>query len=260
MPFEISKPSPLQIKELRTLWKDTFGDSDAFLDFFFDKAFSLDRCLCMTSNHSVVGALYWFDCTFLDKKIAYIYAVATAKSFRGQGICHALMEYTHLCLKEQGYAGAILSPAEASLFDFYKKLGYETCAYTSELQFFEEQLYAFEEKEIALQKIDKDTFARLRRDFLPSNAVLQENENLDFLESQAEFYSGTHFLLTARKDGNHLQGIEFLGDTSVIPSLLQAFDCSSGNFRTIGSETPFAMYYPLTDIGCVPNYIGFVFD
>lgn len=257
---KINMPSSSQIPELRQLWKDTFGDSDAFLDHFFETAFSLDRCMCTACNDFVVGALYWFDCTFLGEKIAYIYAVATAKAFRGQGICSSLMEHTHKYLKEQGYAGAILSPAEKTLFDFYGKMGYETCAYTNELQFTKDTLYALEKKHTAWKQISKDEFAKLRRDFIPADAVLQENENLDFLETQAEFYAGNSFVLTAQKNGTHLHGIEFLGDTTVIPCLLQAFHCTTGHFHTMGTEKPVAMYLPFTDVGCLPAYIGFVFD
>lgn len=256
----IQQPLRSHVMKLRYLWKETFGDSDAFLDIFFDTAFSIKRSMCVTCNDSVIGALYWFDCMFLNQKIAYIYAVATAKEFRGQGICHSLMEHTHNHLREQGYTGVILSPAETSLFEFYKKMGYTTCAYTSELQFTDDTLYAFENTDIELEKINKLEFAKLRRDFLPPAAVLQENENLDFLETQADFYKGNDFLLTAQKNDSYLNGIEFLGDTSVIPSIIRNLNCTSGSFRTIGTKKPLAMYLPLTDFEYTPNYIGFIFD
>lgn len=254
------EPLSSQIHELRTLWKETFGDTDEFLDLFHSTAFSLNRCRCAVQDGKIVAALYWFDCSFSGNSIAYIYAVATAKEYRGQGICHALMESTHMHLKELGYAGAILSPASKSLFDFYEKMGYKTCAYNDELIFKEDSLYAFEKSDITIRKIDKNEFARLRQDFLPKDAVLQENENLDFLETQAEFFTGKNFLLTAQKNDSHLQGIEFLGDTSVIPAILQALHCTSGNFRTVGKENPFGMYYAFTEATSTPSYIGFVFD
>jgi len=258
--YVIGQPEISYISQLRNLWKDTFGDSDEFLDIFHATAFSLKRCRCVLLQGELVAALYWFDCEFQNKPIAYIYAVATAKEHRGRGLCHALMEDTHEHLKELGYAGAILSPASESLFKFYKKMGYKTCAYNNELIFKEDTLYALEEKDIAFRKIDKNEFTKLRPHFLPPNAVLQENENLDFLETQADFYTGNHFLLTAQKDGEFLHGIEFLGDTSIIPTILKVMKCTSGNFRTIGNEKPFGMYYSFVDIGNIPSYIGFVFD
>ncbi len=258
--LHISQPLTSQIEQLRQLWKDTFGDSDAFLDIFQETAFSPERCRCATLNDTVVAALYWFDCEFEGQPIAYVYAIATAEEYRGRGVCHALMENTHEHLTAHGYAGAILSPASDKLFEFYKEIGYETCAYNSELIFKEDALYAFEEKEIALRKIAKEEFVELRRNFLPKNAVLQEKENLSFLEKQADFFTGKNFLLTAKKEQAHLYGIEFLGDTSAIPSILKSMKCKSGHFRMIGDEKPVAMYLPLQDTGNMPNYIGFIFD
>lgn len=256
----IGSPLPSQVAELRHLWKNTFGDSDTFLDLFQETAFSLDRCRCVTLGGHVTAALYWFDCLLENKKIAYIYAVATDKNYRRQGLCQALMEHTHKHLKDFGYEGAILSPASEELIRFYEKLGYQICTYIDELSFDENTLIAYEKRELSLRNISKEEFANLRRKLLPENALLQEKENLDFLETQADFYAGNDFLLTARKEGNTLQGIEFLGNTSVIPAVLQKLNCSSGTFRTIGKDKPFGMYYSFTDSGLKPEYLGFVFD
>ena len=265
----ISHPDSSQITGLRELWKHTFGDSDAFLDAFFETAFSPKRTFCVTINTLVVGALYWFDCEFSNQKIAYIYAVATAKNYRGQRICHTLMTHTHQYLKASGYAGAILSPAEESLFHFYGKMGYKTCAYANELHYTNKQNLV---SSIKIQKISKEEFAKLRREFLPPDAVLQEHENLDFLEKEAEFYIGKDFLLTAQiiekyeetntgtRMEKHLLGIELLGDTSIFPSILTFFGCTSGEFRTIGNEKAIGMYHSFTNTTLEPAYLGFIFD
>ena len=59
----IDHPTTTQIPQLRSLWKEAFGDSDAFLDIFFQRAFSPQRCCCVTQGDAVVAALYWFDCS-----------------------------------------------------------------------------------------------------------------------------------------------------------------------------------------------------
>lgn len=258
--LHIAPPDSLQVKELRQLWKDTFGDSDDFLDTFFKTAFSFNRCMCATLNNKIVAALYWFDCELDQKEIAYIYAVATAKEHRGQGLCHKLMEFTHNHLKENGYAGAILSPAEKSLFDFYERMRYQTCAYNKELHFAEDTLFAFEHKDIHLRKITKNEFAKLRRDYLGNDAVIQENENLDFLETQADFYAGENFLLAARVSDYRLNGLEFLGDETQIPHILNELSCCSGYLRTTGKEKPNGMYYSFIENKQLPSYLGFIFD
>lgn len=258
--YTIGKPEGSHIPQLRQLWKDTFCDTDDFLDIFHSTAFSLDRCRCVSFNGQVVAALYWFDCVFRNQPIAYIYAVATAKNFRGQGLCHALMDNTHKHLKERGYVGTLLSPASDTLFLFYEKMGYQTCAFRNEIMVKEDRLYAFETDEIHMQELSKAEFAKLRPKFLPADAVLQEQENLDFLETQATFYAGDDFLLTAQQNESHLQGIEFLGDASVLPSILKTLDCTSGVFHTIGDEKPCGMYYAFIDNSPMPSYLGFTFE
>ena len=253
-------------KELRELWKKAFGDSDAFLDIFQSTAFSKDRCQYLTEDGHIVSALYWFDCTLEDKKIAYIYAVATDEKYRGKGLCHKLMEQTHKHLKELGYIGAILSPATDDLIRFYEKMGYEICTYVDEITFDEDTLVAcdnnFSSKTevLSLRKISKKEFSELRQDFLPENALLQEHENLDFLETQADFYIGNGFLLTSRKEKDKLMGLEFLGDTTLLPSILQSLNCTHGTIRTVGNSKPLGMYYPLTEDSLKPSYLGFIFD
>ena len=44
----IDFPSHLQISDLRSLWKEAFGDGDVFLDAFFETAFTPRRCRCIT--------------------------------------------------------------------------------------------------------------------------------------------------------------------------------------------------------------------
>ena len=93
--MKIDYPTQNQISDLQALWKQAFGDEDAFIDLFFAHGFSPDRCRCITVDGKLAGALYWFDCSFRGHPMAYLYGVATGKAFRGKGICRALTENTH---------------------------------------------------------------------------------------------------------------------------------------------------------------------
>ena len=241
------------IAELRILWKQAFGDTDEFLDQFFSTGFSVARCRCATENGQLAAALYWFDCGFEGRKIAYIYAVATAMAFRRQGLCHALMEDTHKLLIEQGYAGAILVPGSTSLAGLYSGLGYR---YSTSIR----EFYCTAGPEtVSLRTIDREEYARLRRTMLPKSSVIQEGENLRFLETQAKFYAGTHLLLAAGKVDQTLTALEYLGDTTAAPAVLGALGASQGRIRTPGDERPFAMYLSF-DGDSVPAYFAFAFD
>lgn len=58
-----------------------------------------------------------------DHKAAYLYAIATKKEYRGQGLCRNLMAFAE---KNLDCDCCVLVPASKSLFGFYEALGYET--------------------------------------------------------------------------------------------------------------------------------------
>lgn len=245
----------MNIDMLRELWQDSFGDTAEFLDSFFTTAFHPDRCHCITVSGKILGALYWFDCLYQGEPLAYLYAIATHPDYRNQGICRRLMQETHQYLAQQGYQGAILVPGNKELFSFYEKLGYQTCCSVSEFH------CTSSTKKITITEISKEQYAEMRRHYLPTGGVIQEKENLEFLQTQAHLYHGDNFLLAAHKDTNSIMGMELLGDTTTAPDIVHTLGCAKGSFRTPGKETPFAMYYPLTDRKLAPpEYFGLAFD
>lgn len=251
----IEAPRGKHYPALRSLWKEAFGDTDEFLNSFAQTAFSPERCLCVTVDGEAVAALYWFDCSYQEQRIAYLYAVATAKAYRGRGICSALMQYTHMYLKSLGYNGTVLVPGSKSLFEFYEKLGYCLCSCIDTFVCFASGDKA------ELRQIDKNEYTTLRRLFLPSNGIVQENENIDFLQTQAMFYTGDGFLLAAKNESDIFYGVELLGNKYVAPRILQSLGHSEGRFRVPGSKTPFAMYRSLEEKTAVlPSYFGLAFD
>ena len=242
--MKIDYPLESQIPGLRSLWKEAFGDSDAFLDIFWDTAFSPDRCRCVTVDSQVAAALYWFDCRLEDRPIAYIYAVATAKAFRKQGLCRKLMDDTRQLLLELGYSGIILVP-EMHLITMYESMGYKICSHVKEFT------CRSNDRPIALREIDAAEYAHLRRQYLPQSGVLQEGENLQFLSAITKLYEGDGFL--------YAEDAELLGNADAAPSILATLGKDSGQFRCPGGEIPFGMYLPLDD-NPAPGYFGLAFD
>lgn len=250
--MNIDYPAQHQMAELRALWKEAFKDEDAFLEQFYTYGFAPDRCRCVTLDGQVVAALYWFDCNFQGKPMAYLYGIATAKNYRGKGLYRALAENTHNHLKYLGYAGEILVPAGENLFRMYEKMGFSLCATVSEFS------CQADPEPVQMQRIDVGEYRRLRREFLPENGVLQEGDSLNFLESMAYFYAGEDFLLCVSRDEKFFAP-ELLGNPQAAPGILNALHKPRGQFRTPGAGTPFAMYYPLSDTPA-PEYFGLAFD
>lgn len=127
------------LPELIALWQTVFGDDEAFIRAFYN-AVGIDRTIVATAlsdeaaNSAIVGmincpevALWAGDAHYSG---AYIYALAVEAHYRSCGIGSALLEAA-----ESGayFAKAplftLLIPAEASLFDFYAKKGYDRPAF-----------------------------------------------------------------------------------------------------------------------------------
>ena len=239
--------------ELRALWQEAFGDSAETLDNFAATGFSPNRYHAIYERNTPVSALYWFDCQLDGEKLAYIYAVATLKSHRGQGLAPRLLAETHEILKKQGYAGAILVP-NSPLFPFYEKIGYKTV--TQKNRF----VCQAAGEPTPLREIDIDEYAKLRRTFLPPAGVIQEGAALDWLHTYAKFYAGSDFIFSATGEADTLSVQEFLGNTAHAPGILTALGSANGIFHTPGAGQDFAMYLPFTPNCPVPAYFGLALD
>lgn len=242
------------IADLRRLWQEAFGDTDAFLDGFFAMGFAPERCHFIAENGIPVSALYWFDCELEGQKLAYLYAVATDEKHRGKGLAHRLMTETHEILKKQGYAGAILVPGSQDLFAMYEKLGYRTVTTVSKI--FAKQGSA----PANLTPIDTAEFAKLRREYLPGDGVIQAGAALRFLQTYCRFYKGADFLLVASEENGALWVQELLGNAAAAPGILRTLGYETGTFRTPGNDRNFAMFLPLTANCPVPGYFGLALD
>lgn len=203
------------IPGLRRLWQEAFGDTDSFLDKFFAVGFSFDRCNCIRQGDKVVAALYWFDCRWGSKKVAYIYAVATDKALRGQGLCRSLMEDTHRQLAAQGYSGAALVPGSEELTSLYAKFGYRGFCPVVKLSVAAEKLPAVKE-------ISPAEYWGSRQKILGENALLQEITALDFLATYGSFYQGESGIFCGYFEGDTFYFEEILEASSQKCSSVQA--------------------------------------
>ena len=247
-------PTAEQVPQLRRLWNEAFGDTDAFLDLFFTLAYHPDHCCCMGTQGRVTAALYWLDMFCNGQKIAYIYAVATAADCRGQGLCRQLMGDTAELLKQRGYRGALLVPQDEGLRTMYGRMGYGDGAPIDEF------FCAAGNAPIPVSGISAEAYASLRSAYLPRDSVEPGAEALAFLGAMARFYTGDGVLAAASREPDHLRILEYLGDRSKIPGLIAALGATEATVRTPGNSRPFAMYLPLTADCAAPDYYPFAFD
>lgn len=239
----------METSALRTLWTECFGNEDGWIDTFFKTAFDPARVCALTRKGRLVAALSWMDVSCEGRKLAYLYAVATAPDFRRQGLCGELIGLTHEKLAGQGYAGGILVPADAGLRQMYGKMGYGNFGGIREIS-----VQAGEP--ISIRQISRSEYAALRRKYLPVGGVVQEAGAVEYLAAGAKLYAGQDFLLAASPDGF---GVELLGNANAAPGIIGALGCEQGTFRVPGDK-PFAMFHSLKGDGWTPGYFGLAFE
>lgn len=249
----INAPQFTDLPRLRQLWMEAFGDGQEFWFHFIHKAKPLCRCRCVWADDTLAAALYWFDCSWSGRKLAYLYGVATGKAFRGRGICRALMEDTRGYLKGLGYDGIVLVPAQPELFEMYEKLGYRTCTYVREFD-------VAAADPVVLKQLTAEEYAARRRAYLPRDGVVQEGKTLDLLAAQARFYEGESCLAVCTVWDGKLMLSELLGEQAAAGGIVAALGFSQGRVRVPGEEKPFAMYRSLTGDPAAPAYFGLAMD
>ena len=252
--MRIDYPMPNQIRGLRKLWQEAFGDGEEYLDLFFETGYAPTRCRCVTEGGQVAAMLYWLDMFCEGQKFAYIYAVTTAKTHRGRGLCRMLMEDTHKVLRSRGYYGAVLSPSDAGLVKMYGGMGYSPCGSIAQLRCEAGQTPA------TIRKVDRAAYNEKRNALLPEGGLVLGKAAAGFLAAQAEMYVGENCALAALRTEEGLFGIELLGDAELAPDILKALNCETGIFRICGGENTFAMFCSLKQKAKMPAYLGIAFD
>lgn len=224
----IKHPRKETIPALTDLWMQAFGDSREFIEGFFRTGFSQDRCLLAEEDSQLLAALYWFDCLWEGRKIAYLYAIATDQNHRGKGICKALMEYTHEQLSAGGYSGALLVPADEGLVKLYGKMGYSVCCPVSKPAV---------KAPATMQEISADAYGELRKAYLPEGAVEHTNAAFFYLSAFTKFYRFPGGICCGYVENEQLQLQELLP-------------------VSLSDNTKVAMYRSFTEEICQPSYFA----
>ncbi|HIZ88157.1 MAG TPA: GNAT family N-acetyltransferase [Candidatus Coprenecus pullistercoris] len=117
------------ITELRALWRKCFDADRSFLNLFFNKGYGLTRTYIIEAGQSIVSALSVFPVKFNGHNGGYVYGVCTHPEHRGHGYAVTLLRYAEDLLLDKELDFMILRPASPTLFDYYRKQGYDMPLY-----------------------------------------------------------------------------------------------------------------------------------
>ena len=231
----------------KALWAAAFGD-DGWIDSFFRTAFREENTLAIFREGQLAAGLAWMQTSCQGRKLAYLYAVATAPEYRHQGLCRELMAKTQEVLTSRGYAGSVLVPAGDGLRQMYAAMGYRDFGGVQNLTF-------TAGAPVSLREVTPREYAALRRNYLPQGGIVQEDGAIEYLAESAKLYAGNGLLLTATQD----EPMELLGDVSQAAGIVGALGKAEGTFRLPGTA-PFAMFRPVCNASWTPAYFGLAFE
>ena len=167
--------TPEEQERTKALYREIFPeDTEAFLDFYYKER--PKRILAMEEDGQIIAMLHLnpFLLSFFGKEItaSYIYAVATKKEKRRQGIMGELLRYAFQLLKEEGEVFCILIPVAESIYSPY---GFRTVTKLALEESEPEEginvLYAVPTKAL-LERRKKEALLDSEEDALPENPVL----------------------------------------------------------------------------------------
>ena len=196
---------------LRKLWCENFGDSPEYVDAFYANWSDAIKGYVLEDDGEIVSALTQFyagelvipsnSCAALPEDApgatripVYVsYAICTASSARGKGFGSAITEYARDVAVHQD-AVSVLSPAEPSLVNFYRPLGYEPQFLATEISLGEglsADLDSDSGTDPGTDRIDLARYIELREMLLANTAhIVFSEKTWKLIESESEgFYS-----------------------------------------------------------------------
>ncbi len=239
------------IGELKALWQEAFGDDESYLNAFFASVYKDEDTLVYVEDSRPAAALYIVPYTMPQKtgdiKVAYLYALATRLTHRGQGIMARLIERSFEICQKRGCTLLTLIPSEPSLFDYYRRFGFEESFDRAVIM---RDIGAVRAAAVGaafeLKKADADKVydAYMKSGFYGSNCVVLTKEQNRFYIETLEREGGQALTFTMHKEndgyillalnGEELTVYETNADSAVLPalyaSLLKEYAFSSLTF------------------------------
>ena len=122
-------------QDMKELWKDTFHDSNRYIDIVFDTYYSLENTFVKYHENRLISSMLCIPYEFqiltkqgIQRRLRgmYLCGLATRPEWRGMGVMSELMEEAEADIKARGYDMTFLIPANDHLREYYNKKGYKT--------------------------------------------------------------------------------------------------------------------------------------
>lgn len=112
-------------KELSSLWQITFLEDIEIVEDFFQNIFSTVITPVIRIDGEIASSLFLLPCKIGKYEGKCVYCAMTKYAHRGKGYMKQLLDFSYDYCKKNNFDFLFLVPAEESLFDYYKKCGFE---------------------------------------------------------------------------------------------------------------------------------------
>jgi len=113
------------IPQLKQIWKETFHDTDHFINWYFSERFFPELSACAEENGSIVSVCHVLPAKqYLRDRIlpcGLLNGVATLPEYRGKGLMKQLIRFLYPLLSDQGI---YLMPNTPAAFAIYEPCGH----------------------------------------------------------------------------------------------------------------------------------------
>lgn len=252
--------------QLKALWQVAFGDSSAAVNFYFSNRHQNENMLVAEVDGHIAAML-----TMLPVQLAfgtdmrrgrYVYAVATARQYRGQGISSELLTYCHDYMQKNCEAASVLVPASDHLFEFYGKRGYKTDFFVENFTLHAKDLPSCPQGAVCTPCSSADFFRLRNAAFSEHSIFVQWDEDAlgYIIKSNAAFGDGVYHIRTAFGEGCAVCGWRgrkiFIREIAVLNIDLPT--AVSILHQTLGAEE-YSLRLPAGSIkGSVPQPFGMI--
>lgn len=115
---------------MREIWRETFGDTEEYVDLLFNAYFNPRYCSWKIENGDVASMLFGIPYEFRSEQLGsfkalYLCGLATLPQYRKRGLMGELMREIEQRGAADGFDATFLIPADSKLRRYYRGKGYQ---------------------------------------------------------------------------------------------------------------------------------------
>lgn len=184
------------VERLKVIWKLCFGDSDSFIELYYSQRYKPEQVAVYLQDGVIAAMLTMIPVQLIENdkeekcsKGSMLYAIATHPEYQHRGIATELMNWTAGYLRDQEIELCVLVPAEAHLFDFYVRQGYQVGFTLQEVVLSKEELNAL------LEILEEEEEPKCGREAKPDFCQVLAATPQEYNRIRSQLLRGTTYII-----------------------------------------------------------------